>query len=1187
MRKIRIAASLLLVCALIAPAALSQAASGSLSGTVADPSGGAVPGAEIRVVNQATGREVTAISSDIGSFSVPNLLPGLYEVRVTMDGFKTFVARDLKVNVGEDYSLTARLELGDLSEEVQVIAGADLIKTTENQITTTIAKEQIDALPLNGRNPVTLVNLLSGVAANTNANTSIAGNRTSFTNMTLDGINVQDGFIRSNATTFTPNRLTQSMVGEFTISTQNQNAASGFGSVQVSFVTPSGGNDINGEIYWAHRNDALAATDFFTNLSGNEQPNLIRNQFGFAVSGPIVKDKLFFYGNYEGYRERTGSTQLTTVLGPDARQGIFRYNDAATGEERTVNLLDISNGVTGRNLGLDPTTQALLALTPSAFNDLSTGDGVNTGGFRFNALNNEDRDQFGFRLDYNLNDSHAFEGVYRHNEITNDRPDFAINVGESSEVNSQTDGPLDFISTAWKWTVSPNFLNEVRFGANLTAVDFNVFIDRPSGSKVTFDSVTDPISTSEKQGRETDTWVLADNASWQWENHSFRFGFQSQFVRTTPFLDSNVFTNFTLDVDDTPFELNSSAFPGAIGSGDLARANAILADVAGIIGQIDRDFNITSRDSGFVNTGDVKNWEFDIYSFYFGDSWRIHPRVVLNAGLRWEYYTPLREADDLITQPVIRNGDPFDAVLDPDNVTDFVNGDLFEKDLNNFAPSIGLAWDLFGDGKTALRAGYSIAYVNDSYITAPRNAINQFGVTGNVQIENVGQPIVDGLPVPGAPEFKLPLTWPEITDPNSPNFADALPAAFVVDPDLQVPYSQSWNLSIQRELGWDTALEIRYSGNRGTKLFRAFDLNQVEIRNNGFLEDFRRAQQNLELSRAFDGTSFAGFRPEVNGSQQLPVFDNLGGGGFLGAGAVITRIEQGRVGSLVDLYNQNALCGGVACVANPAVFVADVLTNGSDSIYHGVQTEVRRRFSNGLLFNLNYTFSKNIENFSGSQANFEPVLDLANPSYDRGRALADINHVFNAHFIYDLPFGQGRRFDLGNGLLDKLAGGWQVTSIFSWQSGDPFSLLSNRGTVNRDGRSLGRNRASTDLDNSGVRELLGFGSDASGPFFLNPEFRDQFFHPDAGELGSLGRFAFNGPSFFNWDFAVSKRTQLHEELALQFSAEFFNFTNHVNFGVGNAAQSSTRLNIDNAAFGRVFNTNSFQRIIQFSLKLVF
>ena len=274
------------------------------------------------------------------------------------------------------------------------------------------------------------------------------------------------------------------------------------------------------------------------------------------------------------------------------------------------------------------------------------------------------------------------------------------------------------------------------------------------------------------------------------------------------------------------------------------------------------------------------------------------------------------------------------------------------------------------------------------------------------------------------------------------------------------------------------------------------------------------------------------------------------------------------------------------------MLVGDVTGNSGDSIYHSLQVEARRRFSTGLMFSANYTFGKSLANQpNNNQANFEPILDLANPGYDRGRTVFDVTHVFNANFIWELPFGQGRRWNIANPVLNQIAGGWQATSIFNIQSGDPFGLFSNRGTLNRFGRSWGRNRASSTLGNSGIRNLIGVRSDADGPFFFPAQAVEDgdLLNPGAGELGSLPRFGFNGPGQFTWDLGVIKKFPVTEGLDVEFRGEFFNLTNTANFNVGAGVddQRTSTLDINEGSFGRLQITNTSARIIQFSLKLIF
>src|SRR5262245_36823972 len=347
----------LLALALLATAIAAQSNRGNLSGTVSDASG-VIQGATVTVKDNQSGKEVTAVTNDAGGYVVAQLDVGTYTVKISAAGHKTFTATAVKIDVAREYTLNATLEPGNINESVTVVAGSDIVNSVDAQLSNTVSQRQIIEWPLNGRNPLALVQLQAGTSSNSAQTTTINGQRSSFTNITRDGINIQDNFIRANAVDFLPDRPNVDDTGEFTIVTQNAGADLGYGASQVQLVTPRGSNDFHGAAYIYNRNSEFAANTFFNNFSGIKRPFLNRNQFGGKVSGPIWKNKLFFFFGYEGFRLRQSVTANRTILLPSARSGIFTYRDS-TGVTRTVNIFAAAAGLTGGPpTGIDPVINA-------------------------------------------------------------------------------------------------------------------------------------------------------------------------------------------------------------------------------------------------------------------------------------------------------------------------------------------------------------------------------------------------------------------------------------------------------------------------------------------------------------------------------------------------------------------------------------------------------------------------------------------------------------------------------------------------------------------------------------------------------------------------------------------------------------------------------------------------------------
>jgi hypothetical protein len=536
-----------------------------------------------------------------------------------------------------------------------------------------------------------------------------------------------------------------------------------------------------------------------------------------------------------------------------------------------------------------------------------------------------------------------------------------------------------------------------------------------------------------------------------------------------------------------------------------------------------------------------------------------------------------------------------------------VKGGFYGRDLNNFGPSVSIAWDPFKNGKTSIRAGYTMAFVNEETLTVANNAVvNNAGLSSGVTLQNLFTTVNAGVPVVSSPAFKVPRTYADQLAISQTN------ATFTADRNLKQPYVHQISVSIERDLGWNMAVEGRYVSTMGRDVWRGLDYNQTNAAvNQPFFDDFMRARSNGFLALAATGTFNPAFNAAITGSQQLNVLTSAAlGGGSLTNANVRSFLQTGQVGSLADFYTSGQAGAAVATTAraffltsgNPGIYVADLILNGGSTDYHSFQGEIRRRFSNGIFGQMNYTFSKVLTNSAGTaQSRLEPYIDNNRPNLERIRAEFDVTHVLNASVIYELPFGNGKKFLAGGPALDRIVGGWQVNTIVHAQSGTPISILSGRGTFNRGGRS-GGNPINSTLTSSQIKDLFGIVKMPDGRvFYIDPKVTDTatgravgadslnnapafsgqvFFHPVAGTIGSQQRLQFDGPSQTRWDFSVIKRTRITEGTNVEFRADFFNFLNHPLFFVGD-------YNVDSQNFGRITGLNYAARVTQLALKLNF
>lgn len=1276
-------------------ASFAQNTAGKIVGTVSAPDG-AIPGATIVAKDNQTGRESTVVASSDGTFTIPQLEFGTYTVTVTAAGYKTFTANEVKIDAGREYPLNAVLEVGQITEQVTVIAGAEQINSTNAELSNTVSTQQLRELPLNGRSALGLVSLQAGANPTTN---SINGQRSSSTTFTRDGLNIQDNFIRTGA--FVQDRPTVDDVSEITITTQNAGVEQGGGSSIVQLITPRGGSKFHGALYEFNRNSKFTANTFFNNSRGTPKESLNRNEFGGTISGPlpfpnfgeggpvILKNKAFFFFNYEGLRQARQVSATTTTLLPQARNGDFTYTPPPTAANPnpapiTVNVLTGAGfNLTGNNLATFNSAGGVLSVDPiiqsRLLNNLPTsGNGVTTGtnflqDFNFNRALGNTRNGYSSRFDFDVNDRNSLNFVYKHNFEDNGRPEQAAGFSTTPFVTQG--GPTDFFAAAYRSTIGSSFSNEVRGGYqnsnpffNESNVPTDYLIGLPAGfaTSLTTSFFTNPEGSFRDQGRNTKYRNIQDNAVYTIGNHSLRFGGGVDFygvtslnaANTTPILNISSTAN-----PNTP-GLLTALLPG-ISSTDLARANALRYTLGGIIGGATQQANLISTSEGYGFGPAIQEYKFRIYSGYGSDQWRLRPNFTLNLGLRYEFYTPLRTPNAKYLEPVITNPDDIlGSLSNPNAVLNIVGqnagktGQFFKADKNNFAPSVSFAYSpkfdkgLFSGllgGETVLRGGFKVNYINDEYIKAASTLVAAnpgLGAFQSIARSSTGLTTLRSTftPRPGfepIPTFTTPTvtSLPILLSANNAQGGNTR-TLFGVDPNFQVQRNYEYNFGIQRNIGYKTVLEVRYVGGRSDSAVRSNDFNQVDIQRNGFLTDFQKAQNNclVQGRSLLTGPTdtrnpllictSAAYNPTLAsaGSQQLTVFNQLGGQGNLTNTTNLGFIQNGTVASLAREYIRLSQQGGVTFQPTSNAFAIEILTNGGKYRYNALQAEIRRRFDNGVSYQVNYTFQKTLTDIIGDanadQNRQGTFLDNNRPGLSYGRADYDRTHTVNANFVFELPFGKGRRFLSNGGIANQIFGGFQFSSIISLSSGPPLSIIDPRATFNT--RGTARQTVKTSLTTQEIKKLTGVFNTPNGIYFIDPKvlfatatapgqptlngidlnqplpagytlssvraaspintapFPGQvFFFNQAGETGDLPINFINGLPFLNWNASLTKNIRFSESTRLQLRMDAFNVLNKQVPFFGND------LNITSPSFGRATSSYNDPRILQFGARFDF
>jgi len=1272
------------VLAIAAPAFAQGGTSSTLAGIVVDNSGGVIPGANVVVKNDATGVSQDSVTNGQGAFSFPGLSVGTYTVTVTLQGFKTYVARNVVLTTGAPASVKAVLEVGGMTEQVTVSSSSEIIQTQSSTVSTTLNTNQITKLPLTSRSAMDFVNLLPGVSTpGGNRNATINGLPQGVINITLDGVNIQDNTLKTSDGFFAIVSPRLDAIEEVTVTTASQGVdASGQGAVQIKFVTRSGTNTFTGSGYHYYRNDALNANTWFNNRNGIEKTDLLQNQAGFRVGGPVVlpgifdgHNKAFFFVNYEEFHQPGGTTRNRTILNPQAQQGLYSYQTSSG--VRSVNVLALAAS-NGQLSSLDPTVTALLSDIRGATAQAGaiTGDiDPNLQRYSFNVDTKSIRRYPTFRFDYNLTGAHRISAAYNYQKFTdfpdtlnnneNRFPGFPVSAGQSSIRKG--------FSTSLRSTLGRSLVNEGRFGYSGAPVTFfgeltpsmwsGTSVADQKGFQVNFPSigsqVTAPSAGPSPQARDATSILLEDTVTWLKGSHSISLG--GSWTQYTLFArNSNLIPSINFDVvtgDPALSLFTTSNFPGA-SNANLTAARRLYALLTGRVSSVDGDLRLDEATGQYLYMGTgVQRARMREGGVFLQDAWRLRPNLTVNAGLRYELQYPFYPLNSSYSTATLAdlcgvsgvNADTtcnlFQPGVQPGKHPEFVNfgkgTPAYNTDVDNLAPSAGVAWNparksgLLGaimgpEGDFVVRGGYTRAF--------SRNGLNDFSGVFNanpgVRLASTADRTAalntlddgQGLPVLfrqtsrlGPAPFPLTPTYP-MTDVVTENIN-------IFDPDIQVPWADTWTAGIQRGLTRNMAIEVRYVGTRSRDNWQTLNYNEINILDNGFVNEFRQAQANLTANIAAGrGNTFA--FTGAPGTAPLPIllaYFNGRGASQAGSPASYTganwssqtylaflarqnpnpfgMVANGDDTGLLDIgtFRSNALAAGLPFnffVANPDLLGgANLTTNNGRTNYNSLQIELRRRLSQGLQFQGSYVFGKALT------STFETFRRPTFLTRDTGGE-GDLTHQLKANVVYDLPFGRGRRFG-GNagGVVERLIGGWQLglTSIIRSGQLVDFGNVRLVGMARADVENMFKLRfddaghtvwmlpqdvidntikafsvsatSPTGYSNLGVPEGRYF-APANGPDCLEPDNG-----ADYGDCGTR-ELVVTGPTFQQHDIRISKRTPIVGRVNFEFAAELLNAFNHPNFvpvaGIGN--------DIANYEVTGLTGTNT-ARVIQFVTRI--
>lgn len=1223
----------------------SQIATTSLRGTVKDPGGAVVPNATITLTDSGTGKVLRTLSNSDGGYIFSQIPPSHYVIQVAAAGFGD-QQKTAELLVNQPATVDFNMSIQGGTETVNVSTETQTLNTTDASLGTAINDARIQSLPSEGRNVPELLALQPGVLFlghddNQNIDSrsgSVNGSRSDQGNVTIDGVDDND---QGKGLAFTGIlRETLDSVEEFRVVTSSTNADSGRSSgAQVSLVTKSGTNQFHGGAYEYNRPSFTVANDWFNKQAQleNGEPNipgkLIRNTFGAAAGGPILKDKLFFFTNYEGQRTAENTQTTRTVPTASFQKGMVIYQTSSGG---TVTLMpsDIAkmdprcgaNGTCPWGAGVDPHSLAVFTNQYPAANGTSRGDGgFNSGSYTFSSPSPASLNTTIVKLDYHLNDRHSFFVRGNLQKDVSDAPEQYPGLPSNSSTIDNSKG----LAAGWTWVINSRLVNDLRYGFVRQG-----YSDRGTDTTDTiyYTTLDQPVGPDRTTITHIPTHNIVDNVSWTKGNHTISGGANWRLIFNESSTDANSFNSAdtneywlvnagevanTTPSGGPPASLDPAAFgyPAVCcgPTGGFANSyNLAITFATGIVPQTTEQYNYRisangasatqQADGAFVN----QKYKDNEFEYYLQDSWRATPKLTLTFGIRHSLLQTPYEVNGQQIAPTVDTVDWFKQ-----RASDAAQGIAYEPVLNfgpagqargdrpywpmpkgNVAPRFALAYAV--NPRTSIRAGAGVYY--DHFGEGITTSFNQYGSFGlSTSVTNpAGFYTVDNSPRYTSASAIPPL-GPSLAQPSTFNYPYAPPADFAItwgiDSKIKTPYSYGLDLSVQQDLGKGFIFEMTYVGRLGRHLLQERDLAEpVNFADAKSGRDYFTA--GAALSKAVD----EGLTTVPTDAYWEDLFPNLATGGLTATQNIYNNFWiRGNETSSIELLDLPGAITGITSPCEPVnggqgcyrfwqpqfSSLYSWASIGTSS-YNALQFTLRHAFAHGLQIDAGYTFAKSLDLGSDTErvaevsgTGFSAIVNSFNPKLNKG--ISDFNVASNvtANWVYELPVGRGQRFGSGmNKVADELIGGWQWSGLYRWTTGLPFSVLQS-------GWATDWNIHSAMVQTGPVATHLNIQPGGSPNAFKDPA-NLPLRLPYPGEAGQRNNFI--GDGYFDIDSALRKTWKIREAQALKFTWEVFNVSNSVRFDTNPAFLSNS---YGTGSLGDYSATLSEPRKMQFSLRYDF